>query len=218
MVLVFLAVCSLCQDIVVGKIFEVQSYFTFQQPHEWIYPKGNGKQFCKENVYGMSLPAMCQFVCHYLVDFLSAVLRWVDENPVEERERSLVAFQQIHLCAIYIGCFALCLQSYDRSQLPQKAQQQQANHHIIYNHCRGFPVHCASATLCYGYSWQDNGSIFVCHRHHSHALVYPIRAVQSRHQHRNKIHSDKCCSAPREECIARKHQLVKAEEYDEGNV
>lgn len=218
MVLVFLAVRSACQDIVVGKIFEVQPHFTLQQPHERICPKDDGKQFCKEDIYGVKLPAMSQFVRHYLVCFLSVVLRRVDENPVEERERSFVAFQKIHFRSIYIGCSAFIPQPYDGHQLPEEAQQQQTSHHSIYSHRRSFPAYRTSTTRCYGYSRQDNGSIFVCHRYHSHALVYPIRAVQSRHQHRNKVHSDKRCPAQREECIARKHQFVKTKEHDEGKV
>ena len=84
MILVLLPVGSRLHNCVVGKIFQIQSDFTFQQPHERIHPTDDIYYFTDNDINGMELTGMCQFVCQDVLFLIFFQFRQIDENPVPE--------------------------------------------------------------------------------------------------------------------------------------
>ena len=89
MILVLLPVGSRLHDRVVGKVFQIQPDFTFQQPHERIHPTDDIHYLTGNDINGMKLTCMSQFMCQ---DFLSLIffqLRKIDKNPNAMNEKGL---------------------------------------------------------------------------------------------------------------------------------
>ena len=116
MILVLLPVGSRLHDRVVGKVFQIQPDFTFQQPHERIHPTDDIHYLTGNDINGMELTCMSQFMCQ---DFLSLIffqLRKIDKNPMPEWERIVRIRKVFYPNSIY--CFFL---TYQRE--PEDAEQ-----------------------------------------------------------------------------------------------
>lgn len=86
MILVLLPVGSRLHDRVVGKVFQIQPDFTFQQPHERIHPTDDIHYLTGNDINGMELTCMSQFMCQ---DFLSLIffqLRKIDKTQCQNEK------------------------------------------------------------------------------------------------------------------------------------
>ena len=217
MILIGFARVAISQHLVVGKKFQIDSHFAFQQPGERIEPAEYAEPFGHHRVDGVPLRHMGVLVGEYFVQLNGRVTVGIDEYPAEEGERSLATVQAMHPHAAHTAHPCLAGQGHNAHQLPRHSQRKQAHTEPIYiakgveyRHRRPLGVDLQGRQHVHGIALRQGGR--------GRRVLYPPSDVEHRQRQRHAIDGPQREAAQREKRVAAHHQPVETVEQHERQI
>jgi len=192
MILILFGTFHAFRHFAVRQIFQIQTDFSLQQPHERIHPTYNGDQFADDHIHGMSLTDVSQFVHQNLLTVVFLQMRQMDKYPPEERERIACFLQADYTNSVHPFLLSPPHQREDTEQLDQKAKGHHpySDHPHISQHRHQVGCRRNRSRFNHHFIHIDPFGIIVGQAIHRGLLLHPMFEVERRIKERHRQKSE----------------------------